>query len=130
MGLPGGPCPPNPAGLLGASHFRALLAELAGEYDRVLLDSPPAVPVPDPAILATSVDGVVLVVRHATTHRDAARRATQHIQDVGGNIVGVVLNEIDTAAKGYRSYYGLYADYKSDYHEAAAEEPGAPRPRK
>ncbi len=125
--LPSGPSPPNPAELLNGSHFRALLAELTAQYDRVLLDSPPAVPVTDPAILATSVDGVVLVVRHAATHRDAARRAAQHIKDVGGNIVGVVLNEIDTAAKGYRSYYGLYADYKSDYHETAAEEPSAPK---
>ena len=127
--LPSGPSPPNPAELLNGSHFRALLAELAEKYDRVLLDSPPAVPVTDPAILATSVDGVVLVVRHAATHRDAARRAAHHIQDVGGNIVGVVLNEIDTAAKGYRSYYGLYADYKSDYSESAAEDP-PPKPRR
>jgi succinoglycan biosynthesis transport protein ExoP len=80
------------------------------------------VPVTDPAILSTQVDGVVLVVRHAQTHRDAARRAAQNILDVGGNIVGVILNEIDTAAKGYRSYYGLYSDYKSDYHDPAPAE--------
>jgi capsular exopolysaccharide synthesis family protein len=120
--LPSGPLPPNPAELLGGSHFRTLLAELAARYDRVLIDSPPAVPVTDPAILSTSVDGVVLVVRHAATHRDAARRAAQHILDVGGNIIGVVLNEIDTAAKGYRSYYGLYSDYKSDYHAESTED--------
>lgn len=116
--LPAGPTPPNPAELLNGQHFRSLLAELGRRYDRILIDSPPAVPVTDPAILSTLVDGVVLVVRHAQTHRDAARRAAQHILDVGGNIVGVVLNEIDTAAKGYRSYYGLYSDYKSEYHES------------
>jgi capsular exopolysaccharide synthesis family protein len=125
--LPSGQLPPNPAELLNGSHFRALLAELAEQYDRVLIDSPPAVPVTDPAILSTSVDGVVLVVRHAATHRDAARRAAQHILDVSGNIIGVILNEIDTAAKGYRSYYGLYADYKSDYNESADAETEAPR---
>jgi Mrp family chromosome partitioning ATPase len=102
------------------------LAELRTQYDRILIDSPPAVPVTDPAILSTSVDGVVLVVRHAATHRDAARRAAHHIQDVGGNLIGVVLNEISTAAKGYRSYYGLYADYKSDYHEGAGEDAAPP----
>lgn len=116
--LPAGPTPPNPAELLNGQHFRSLLAELGQRYDRILIDSPPAVPVTDPAILSTLVDGVVIVVRHAQTHRDAARRAAQHILDVGGNIVGVVLNEIDTAAKGYRAYYGLYSEYKSEYHES------------
>ena len=82
-------------------------------------------PVTDPAILATAVDGVLLVVRHGVTHRDAARRAAAHIQDVAGNIIGVVLNEIDTTAKGYRSYYGLYAEYQSEYHEGTPEEPSA-----
>lgn len=119
--LASGPIPPNPAELLNGHHFRRLLAELAERFDRVLIDSPPAVPVTDPAILSTSVDGVVMVVRHAVTHRDAARRAAAHIQDVGGEIVGVVLNEIDTTAKGYRAYYGLYEGYKSEY---GAEEKG------
>lgn len=126
--LPSGPTPPNPAELLNGQHFRAVLDELGRRYDRVLIDSPPAVPVTDPAILATRVDGVVLVVRHAQTHRDAARRAAQHILDVGGNIVGVVLNEIDTRAKGYRAYYGLYSDYKSEYHDPAPDPEVAPAP--
>ncbi|MFO0576582.1 MAG: polysaccharide biosynthesis tyrosine autokinase [Polyangia bacterium] len=132
--LPSGPTPPNPAELLNGQHFRAVLDELGRRYDRVLIDSPPAVPVTDPAILATRVDGVVLVVRHAQTHRDAARRAAQHILDVGGNIVGVVLNEIDIRAKGYRAYYGLYSDYKSEYHDPApdpeAAEPAPSSPRR
>ena len=133
--LPSGPIPPNPAELLNSHTFRAALAELSAQYDRVLIDSPPAVPVTDPAILATAVDGVLLVVRHGVTHRDAARRAAAHIQDVAGNIIGVVLNEIDTTAKGYRSYYGLYAEYQSEYHEGTPEEPSAPadakrKPRK
>jgi capsular exopolysaccharide synthesis family protein len=119
--LPSGPIPPNPAELLNSHTFRAALAELSAQYDRVLIDSPPAVPVTDPAILATAVDGVLLVVRHGVTHRDAARRAAAHIQDVAGNIIGVVLNEIDTTAKGYRSYYGLYAEYQSEYHEATPD---------
>ena len=59
--LPAGPTPPNPAELLNGQHFRKLLAEVGTRFDRVLIDSPPAVPVTDPAILATLVDGVVLI---------------------------------------------------------------------
>jgi capsular exopolysaccharide synthesis family protein len=117
--LPAGPTPPNPAELLNGRHFRELLKTVSERFDHVLIDSPPAVPVTDPAILATLVDGVVLIVRHAQTPKEAAIRATQHMLDVGGRIVGVVLNAMDASGKNYRSYYGHYAEYKTD-------EPNAP----
>jgi capsular exopolysaccharide synthesis family protein len=120
-----GPIPPNPAELLDGSHFRDLLERLAGMYDRVLIDSPPAVPVTDPAILSTLVDGVVLVVRHGSTPREAVRRASKHILDVGGRIIGVVLNDINTQAKGYRSYYGAYYHYYQSEYKADEEGEGS-----
>ncbi|MCS6915894.1 MAG: polysaccharide biosynthesis tyrosine autokinase [Myxococcales bacterium] len=112
--LPSGPIPPNPAELLDGLHFRGLLEGLGGRFDRILIDSPPAVPVTDPAILSTAVDGVVLVVRYGQTGRDAVKRAAKHILDVGGRIVGVLLNDIDTRQKGYRGYYAGYY-YQSEY---------------
>jgi capsular exopolysaccharide synthesis family protein len=108
--LPSGPTPPNPAELLDSGAFRKLLARLSQEYDRILIDSPPAVPVTDPAVLATAVDGVLLVVRNREAHRDLARRAAQHILDVGGNLLGVVLNSVEPDEKRYRAYYGLYTE--------------------
>ncbi len=120
--LASGPIPPNPAELLDGAHFRQLLDRLALLYDRVMIDSPPAVPVTDPAILATAVDGVILVVRHSSTNRDAVKRAAQHILDVGGQIVGVVLNDIDTTAKGYRAYYGAYYHYYQSEYKADEED--------
>jgi capsular exopolysaccharide synthesis family protein len=119
--LPAGPTPPNPAELLNGQHFRKLLEQVGERFDRVLIDSPPAVPVTDPAILSTLVDGVVLIVRHGKTPREAAQRATQHVLDVGGHIVGVVLNDIDVSGKGYRSYYGHYSEYKADEPSAQAQ---------
>jgi len=111
--LPSGPMPPNPAELLDGEGFRRLLGQLTEEYDRVLIDSPPAVPVTDPAVLATAVDGVLLVVRSKEAHRDLVRRASQHILDVGGNLLGVVLNAVELDEKRYRAYYGLYGDAPS-----------------
>lgn len=122
--LPSGPVPPNPAELLDGSRFRKLLAELAERFDRVLIDSPPAVPVTDPMILATAVDGVILVVRHAQTSREAVRRAAKGILDVGGRIIGVMLNDVDTHRQGYRDYGAYY--YHSEYH-ADAEPKTTPR---
>jgi capsular exopolysaccharide synthesis family protein len=119
--LPAGPTPPNPAELLNGKHFRQLLAEVRTRFDKVLIDSPPAVPVTDPAILATLVDGVLLIVRHGKTPRDAAARAAQHMLDVGGRIVGVVLNAIDVSGKGYRSYYGHYSEYKADEPQSTSD---------
>jgi len=119
--LPAGPTPPNPAELLNGKHFRQLLAEVRTRFDKVLIDSPPAVPVTDPAILATLVDGVLLIVRHGKTPRDAAARAAQHMIDVGGRIVGVVLNAIDVSGKGYRSYYGHYSEYKADEPQSTSD---------
>ena len=108
--LPSGPTPPNPAERLDGEGFRKLLERLAGESDRVLIDSPPAVPVTDPAVLSTIVDGVLLVVRNKEAHRDLVRRAAQHILDVSGNLLGVVLNAVEPDEKRYRAYYGLYTD--------------------
>ncbi len=104
--LPSGPTPPNPAELLDSDGFRQLLHKLAAHYDRILLDSPPAVPVTDPAVLATAVDGVLLVVRNKQAHRDLARQAAQHILDVDGNLLGVVLNAVEPEENRYRAYYG------------------------
>jgi capsular exopolysaccharide synthesis family protein len=114
--LPSGPLPPNPAELLDGEGFRRLLLQLAEKYDRVLIDSPPAVPVTDPAVLSTAVDGVLLVVRNKEAHRDLARRAAQHILDVSGNLLGVVLNAVAPDEKRYRAYYGLYTESTDGKH--------------
>ena len=70
-----GPVPPNPAELVDGPRFREVMEECSEKFERVLLDSPPAVPVTDPAVLAGYCDGVVLVVRAGRTAHNEARRA-------------------------------------------------------
>ncbi|HEX2689700.1 MAG TPA: polysaccharide biosynthesis tyrosine autokinase [Kofleriaceae bacterium] len=115
--LPCGPTPPNPAELLLTKRFEIVLGELAKRFDRIILDSPPIQPVTDAVVLSKRVDGVVLVVRASKTMRDELRRSTRMIRDVGGSIVGVIINELDVRDRYYGGYgyggygYGGYVDH-------------------
>ncbi len=107
--LPCGPTPPNPAELLLTKRFEAVLGELAKRFDRIILDSPPIQPVTDAVVLSKRVDGVVFVVRASKTMRDELRRSARMIRDVGGSIVGVIVNELDARDSYYGGYgYGSY----------------------
>ncbi len=117
--LPCGPTPPNPAELIHTDRFKKLLDNLNERYDLVLLDSPPVNAVTDAVVLSQCVDGTVLVVRASKTAKEAARRAARSLQDVGANILGVVLNDLDFEDGGYRHHYyyyrgGYYGDTKTE----------------
>jgi succinoglycan biosynthesis transport protein ExoP len=114
--LPSGPIAPSPAELLHSDRFGELLAELERRYDRVIIDSPPVVPVTDAAILSKRVDGTVLVVRAFDTRRELARRAVRNLQDVDANVVGTVLNALNPGrGTGYQQYYYYHYYGKSGY---------------
>lgn len=100
-----GPLPPNPAEILHSEAFARFLGLLREKYDCVVIDSPPVVPVTDAAILSTAVDGTVLVTRAFHTRKDLARRAGRAISDVGGRLVGTVLNGVDVDRNDYGYYY-------------------------
>jgi len=104
--IPGGNEVTNPSELLSNGRLKKLLDRLAPVFDWVLLDSPPCVPVADASILADCCDGVILVVKAASTPSEIAQKACQELS--GKNVVGVVLNAIDKTAS-YNYYY--YEDY-------------------
>ena len=101
-----GGIPPNPAEIIEGKQFLDLLDACSKLYDRVLLDSPPVLPVTDPAILAKYCDGVVLVVRSGRTAQAQARRTRQAMSGLGVRLLGVVLNDSQPRAMGYG--YGRY----------------------
>ena len=110
-----GPIPPNPAELLSSDRMRLLIREVVGEYDFVVLDSPPLLNVADSRVLATLVEGVVLVVKGGATPRELVQRAQSNIRDVGAHVIGVVLNNLDVRADDYYYYryhsYGYYSSW-------------------
>ena len=75
--LPCGPLPPNPAELLTSPRFKEVLDELRGQYDFVLVDTPPLLAVTDPCVVAPRVDGVVLTMRMSKKSRPKAERAAR-----------------------------------------------------
>ncbi|MBE3088148.1 MAG: polysaccharide biosynthesis tyrosine autokinase [Chloroflexi bacterium] len=105
-----GTLPPMPAELLASVRMQVLLAELAGQTEMVIIDSPPAIAVTDAAILATQVDGVVMVITCGSTTRDQARTAMQALENAGSKPLGVVMNQVDRR-KGYGYYYFYYRRY-------------------
>ena len=124
--LPCGPTPPNPAELLLTKRFEIVLSELSKRFDRIILDSPPIQPVTDAVVLSKRVDGVILVVRASKTMRDEIRRSSRMIRDVGGSIVGVIVNELDSRDSYYGGYgyggYGGYGRYGGYYAESKASD--------
>jgi len=100
-----GPLPPNPAELISSERFTRVLAAIAVAADVVLVDAPPISAVTDATILATRVDGVLLVVDSGRTRRDPGRRAAEQLQRVGARVLGAVLTNVK-AEKVQADYLG------------------------
>ena len=110
-----GPVPPNPAELLSSDEMESVLKHLGSNADYVVIDTPPALVVSDAMIVAPRVDGVVVVVDADTTTGGAASHAIDQLEQVGGNVIGSVLNRFDPSKARYYSYAGRYA-YAYRYH--------------
>ncbi|MCB9591651.1 MAG: polysaccharide biosynthesis tyrosine autokinase [Sandaracinaceae bacterium] len=134
--LPCGPIPPNPSELFHSHRFLDMVKEALRLYDRVVFDSPPLGAVTDAAVLAPQLDAALIVIKAQSTTRDALRSALRQLHDVGANVVGGVLNDLDPRRKGYgggADYYyyrreGYYytGDDEVDSPPDAGEQPAAP----
>lgn len=109
--LPGGPKPPNPSELLGSQKMRDLMEQMKEDYDVVVLDTPPVLPVTDAAILASLVDGVVLVAAYGRATFDGLTQAKVQLENVGSKILGVILNQVPQSKRGGHYYYYYYDGY-------------------
>lgn len=106
--LTSGPTPPNPAELLQSQSMTDLIAALRADYDIVMFDAPPLLPVTDAALLAAKTDGAIIVVHHGKTTRDQVRGAGDRLEHVGARVLGVVLNKLPRkrGVGGYGYGYG------------------------
>jgi Mrp family chromosome partitioning ATPase len=91
--------------------MRETLEELRGQYDFIVLDSPPVLPVTDAVVLAREVDGVVQVVKGHDTPRELIRRARDQLLQANAHLLGAVINNVDLGWGDlyfYNRYYGYY----------------------
>ncbi|MCQ4079698.1 polysaccharide biosynthesis tyrosine autokinase [Streptomyces sp. RB6PN25] len=110
MVLTSGPVPPNPTELLGSEQFRTMLSTLSEEFDHIVIDTSPVLPVADTAAMAQVVDGYVLVVRAARTGRTQVVAALDALRRSGTPVLGTVLNM--ASVKGERKVYGYAYAYR------------------
>jgi capsular exopolysaccharide synthesis family protein len=118
--LPCGPVPPNPAELLHTAAFQRLLNEMSGSFDRVIIDSPPIGVVADAVVMATHMDGTLMVLKAGQTSRDVARQAVRQLSDVKAPLFGAVLNDLDLTDQKY-GQYAYYYRYGYYYGDRAAQ---------
>jgi capsular exopolysaccharide synthesis family protein len=129
-----GKVPPNPSELLGSHHFEELIALLRKQFEYVIIDCPPLLPVTDAAIVAAKADGAILVIHAGVTKKPHFFGSQDAVKAVGSIILGVVLNKIPESTLeyeygyryGYPRYYG--ANYKPYSTKGAVDGRYAPRP--
>ncbi|HTS14542.1 MAG TPA: polysaccharide biosynthesis tyrosine autokinase, partial [Candidatus Sulfotelmatobacter sp.] len=105
--LTSGPLPPNPAELLGSNRMRGIIEALKADADLVVFDTPPSAAVTDAAVLASLIDGTILVVAANATRRQLVRTVDESLTRVGGRIIGVVVNRL--TGRGHEETYEPYA---------------------
>jgi capsular exopolysaccharide synthesis family protein len=107
-----GKLPNSSMGILGSAQMKQMITELKQHYDYILFDSPPILGVSDASVLASEVDMVIQVIQYRRYPQPMTIRAKQMIEKVGGNLVGIVLNNINMSQdEGYYYYSGYYHDY-------------------
>lgn len=104
-----GKIPPNPSEMLGSNNMQRFLNELKRHYDCIILDTPPVLAVTDAQILSRNVDGMILVIRAGRTKKEIVIKAKKQIENVGGKIIGTILNAVDSK-NGRNNYYYYYSE--------------------
>ncbi|NOS69170.1 MAG: polysaccharide biosynthesis tyrosine autokinase [Verrucomicrobia bacterium] len=123
-----GKLPSSSLGILSSTQMKDLIGELKMRYDFVFFDSPPIMGVSDASILASEVDLTIQVIQYRRYPQPMNIRAKQLIEKVGGNLVGIVLNNINMSQdESYYYYSGYYHDYYAQSEEAM-ETPAGVKP--
>lgn len=111
--MPSGPIPTDPSGLIGSYRMDRLIAEVSKKFDVVLLDSPPVLGVSDASLLVSKADATLLVLQPRKMPLKALQRARMLIQNAGGQLMGLVMNNVDISGDTQYQYYTTYYSYYS-----------------
>ncbi len=118
--MPSGILPSDAAGILNSRRMSELIQDVKQRFDLILVDSPPILGVSDASVLASEVDLTIIVVQHRKLPRNMLMRVKQSVENVGGNIIGVVLNNVDVRSDSQYQYYTSYYTYYAPAETQAA----------
>lgn len=104
--LTSGPVAPNPSEILMSNRMQDFLNTAREEYDYVLIDTPPVMPVTDAAVLSSKTDGVMLVIASGEDKPELVKAAKTRLEQAGANIIGCILNKVKVAGGKYGYGYG------------------------
>jgi len=126
--LPSGKLPSSSMGILNSQQMKDFIQDVKTRYDYVFFDSPPIMGVSDASILASEVDMAILVIQYRKYPQAMTIRAKQMVEKVGGNLLGVVLNNINISQDSYYYYYsGYYYDYYSKQDDSEGGSSAQPK---
>ena len=117
--LPSGKLPSSSMSILGSVQMKEIIRDLKRRYDFIFFDAPPLLGVSDASILASEMDMVLQVIQYRRYPTPMTLRAKQMIQKVGGNLMGLVLNNINMSQDENYYYYSGYYEY--EYHSSRSE---------
>ena len=120
--MPSGILPADAAGILNSRRMSELIGDVKSRFDLVLVDSPPILGVSDASVLASEVDLTMIVIQHRKLPRSMLVRVKEAVENVGGNLLGVVLNNVDVRSDSQYQYYTSYYTYYSP-SEAVGKRP-------
>ncbi|MEI6674474.1 MAG: polysaccharide biosynthesis tyrosine autokinase [Verrucomicrobiota bacterium] len=121
--MPSGILPADAAGILNSRRMSDLMLDVKHRFDLVLVDSPPILGVSDASVLASEVDLTMIVVQHRKLPRNMLLRVKQAVENVGGTVIGVVLNNVDVRSDSQYQYYTSYYTYYAPAESQARAQP-------
>ena len=120
--MPSGTLPADAAGILNSRRMSELILEVKQRFDMVLLDSPPILGISDASVLVNEVDLTLMIIQHRKLPKHMLVRVKKAVENVGGRLIGVVLNNVNISSDGayqyYTSYYSYYAPAESQIRPA------------
>ncbi len=123
--LPSGPLPSDPSGVLGSYRMQNLLGEASKRFDIIFIDSPPILGISDSSLLVSKADATLLVLQPRRMQLKALQRTKAVVQNAGGTLMGLVMNNVDisgdTQYQYYTSYYAYYSNGNSKIDVSADE---------
>ena len=128
--LTAGSLGPEDLGGFSRSRFASLLETCRPNYDVILVDSPPVLGISDASVISQEVDVTLLLIQHRRYPRNVSQRAKRVIEDVGGKLFGVILNNVNIKTDDNYYYYAGYSTqygYEKRTPRAATRKSSAPQ---